>query len=233
MSLLTILAELGLRILLRTTAPLSCSEEETREYKRAYQEALDGDGIVRIAPSYSKERFVRYIAAAENVLLHGSNHPEIDELLTKQQTLYNGIMTEAVFATSDGIWAMFYAVLDRVKLKINFRNGCVVSLRNKRFYFFSLTRETFEDTNHPWRSGTIYLLSKDTFNGPEQKAAAFDEWTSCTSVKPLARIHVEPSDFIFLDHVAAHKSTESAAWTWLLYKWRSRARKRMQSTPQV
>ncbi|WP_072729875.1 hypothetical protein [Paenibacillus sp. NAIST15-1] len=189
MSLLIILAELGLRILLRTTAPLSCSEEETREYKRAYQEALDGDGIVRIAPSYSKERFVRYIAAAENVLLHGSNHPEIDELLTKQQTLYNGIMTEAVFATSDGI--------------------------------------------HPWRSGTIYLLSKDTFNGPEQKAAAFDEWTSCTSVKPLARIHVEPSDFIFLDHVAAHKSTESAAWTWLLYKWRSRARKRMQSTPQV
>ncbi|MCY9531692.1 MULTISPECIES: hypothetical protein [Paenibacillus] len=233
MSLLTILAELGLRILFRTTAPLSCTEDEERGYKRAYQEALDGDGIVRLAPSLSKERFVRYIVTAENVLVHGSNHQEINELLTKQQTLYNGIMTEAVFATSDGIWAMFYAVLDRAKLKINFRNGCVISLRNKRFYFFSLTRETFEDTNYPWRSGTIYLLSKDTFNGPEQKVAAFDEWTSCTSVKPLARIHVEPSDFIFLDHVATHKSTESAVWTWLLYKWRSRARKRMQSTPQV
>lgn len=124
MSLLTILVELGLRILLRTTAPLSCSEGEMREYTRAYQEALAGDGIVRLAPSYSKERFVRYIAAAENVLLHGSNHQEIDLLLTKQQTLYNGIMTEAVFATSDGIWAMFYAVQEK-RLKTPITRGGV------------------------------------------------------------------------------------------------------------
>lgn len=56
MSLITVVAELGLCIRLRSTAPLECSEEEVREFKRVYQEALDGDGMVRLAPSYSKER---------------------------------------------------------------------------------------------------------------------------------------------------------------------------------
>lgn len=49
----------------------------------------------------------------------------------------------------------------------------------------------------------------------------FDEWTSNETVKPIARLKVDPIDFYYLNRVTTHDINESLAKTWLLYKVRN------------
>jgi hypothetical protein len=48
--------------------------------------------------------------------MHGSNNRHIVQFEPRKQTLFNGQYVEAVFATQDGIWAVFYAVFNRINL---------------------------------------------------------------------------------------------------------------------
>lgn len=198
---------------------LKFSPHEVVEYDKIYSEAVSNNSEIIYLSSYPKYRFIRYISSTKSVILHGSNHKTILEFETRRQTLYNGQYVEAVFATKDGIWPLFYAVFDRHKLVGNFRNACLNVRNNKNnYYFFSLTQNTMNKI--PWTNGTIYFLPQETFECTNRSIVSFDEWISKTPVRPITKITVNPEDFYFIDKVSSHKVSESLFTSMVLYKLR-------------
>ena len=113
----------------------------------------------------------------------------------------------AVYGTPFGLWAMWFAVIDRAKLKGSIRNGAMSwhdrAGRPTTLYRFSVHKDYVG--GDIWRTGTLYLLPKEDFEpipfypgGP-----ASNEWASTTEVRPLARLTIDPGDFPFLDQVGA------------------------------
>ncbi|QAY66798.1 hypothetical protein [Paenibacillus protaetiae] len=207
-----------LGILFYRVANFRFSEEEVRLYEQLYAQALHSKEGIQMPASVSKARFLQYIAYTKPVVLHGTNRPDIATFEPRRQTLYNGTYTEAVFAAKDGIFVLFYAVLDRSKVLYNMRNACFHT-GTRRYYYFSLTLETVR--NYPWTNGTVYVLPQEPFTfAAAGKLAAFEEWVSSSPVEPLAKINVEPADFVFRNRVAAHPHAEHPVVSWLLYKRR-------------
>lgn len=200
---------------------LDFSDDESGEYEKLFEDARHGDGVIRYASPYPKHRFIQYISKYKDVLVHGTNHGEITTFEPRKQTLYNGQQVEAVFASKDGIWPVFFAILDREKMYGSIRNGCFELNKINKYYFFSINQETH--AHDPWTNGTIYFLPKTSFNKVGGGIVTFDEWISETSVVPLAKIDVEKEDFYFHHKVSVHKSVESLYKTWLLYKLRKKA----------
>ena len=75
----------------------------------------------------------------------------------------------AVFATSDPIWAMFYAIVDRRRHRLTLNNGCLLLEDTGDAYYFSVSRKALPQ--RPWRTGYLYLLPADSF--VEQPGAVY------------------------------------------------------------
>jgi hypothetical protein len=161
-----------------------------------------------------KRVFLCWLTEEKNVLLHGSSNPNItlfeprasnakDDDEFSQQT--------AVFAASEDIWPMGYAILDRENFRPRFMNGAVRfelpdGLSDTR-YFFSVTKNILE--KNPWRDGFIYVLPKDGFVlQPPHSLGSFIihevHWANLNVVKPLAKLRISPQDFPFLKEVRGH-----------------------------
>lgn len=194
------------------------SNQEIKEYNKIFEEAMNGNEVIRYTSSYPKYRFIVYISISKNVLIHGSNNKFIHEFESRRQTLNNGEHVEGVFATKDGIWPVFYAVFDKSKLQGNIRNACLKLRKGSKFHYYSITQES--NKKWPWINGMIYFLPMNTFNKVSDGIVYSDEWISKESVVPIARIEVSPGDFYFLSKVAVHKSNEPLIKTCLMYKLR-------------
>jgi hypothetical protein len=118
----------------------------------------------------------------------------------------------AVYGTPMGLWALWFAVLDRSRLRGTIRNGVQRWAdregRTRDLYFFSVDHSHVGDDI--WRSGTLYLLPRDSFRpspffpgGPDS-----NEWASPKEVRPLKRLAVDPEDFPFRDRVGGHDDSE-------------------------
>jgi hypothetical protein len=171
---------------------------------------------------YPKSEFLRYLVAHKPVLLHGSNSQSIETLLPNQQTDYNGRRMTAVFATGDGVWPIFFAVLDQASYSGSLRNGCFVVTDHKgaerRFYFFSINAEMRR--RRPWTDGMVYVLPRGSFEPTSRGTLRFDEWASPDPVQPLVKLPVSPSDFPFLHAVTGHDEGESIYVSWWRFKKR-------------
>ncbi|MGM0884911.1 MAG: hypothetical protein ACQEXQ_28200 [Bacillota bacterium] len=215
----TTIISIILKLLFYRSPRITFSNIEINEYNKLFDEAINKDGLVRYTSSFPKQRFIQYIARNKNVLLHGSNNRFIQKFETRRQTLYNGEYVNAVFATKDGIWPVFYAVLDKSKLHGNIRNACLEIRKGEKFHFFSISQES--KFNNPWTNGMIYFLPINTFHKASNEIVSFDEWVSKVSVIPLARIEVEVKDFYFHTKVSVHKSNEPLYKTWIMHKIRN------------
>ena len=147
-----------------------------------------------------KHAFFRYLLEHRDVLLHGTGDPSIARFEPRRQTDYDNEWTEAVFATDDPIWPIFFAVVNRPVVR-SLVNGCSRRWGDSHYYF-SIGADP--QSGDAWRSGWIYILPRETFrlhpSGPE--------WLSPVAVRPLARIRVEPGDFPLLRDVVGHRRGE-------------------------
>lgn len=201
----------------RSSVPFS--NEEVDVYENMFSKAIQNDGMVNYLTAFPKYRFIDYIIQKKNLVVHGSNNVGIEKFETRNQTLFNGQLVDAIFATKDGIWPIFYAVFDRQKLENNFRNGCLKVRSNKRFYFFSMTKQTMD--RDPWTYGMIYFMSSDLFERTSKTPVYFDEWISKLEVRPIMKLMVCKEDFEFANKISIHRPMESMVLTWLLYKIRT------------
>lgn len=202
-------------------------------YLQAPSLALDSDTIAAFEQTYAaglkhgsaqplpyslsapKWQFLNYLCRNKNVLMHGSGEPNITEFEPRQSNDVNEFGNRrAVYAASDALWAMYFAIVNREQ---------VASLVNAAFrvlgdegappnqsdmhYFFSIGSDGPIAT--PWREGTLYVLPRDTFvqqvlddSGDIKLQTA--QWASADVVKPLMKLAVQPDDFPFLQQVRIH-----------------------------
>lgn len=158
-------------------------------------------------------QFCCYLTDTHPVVLHGSKNPAITTFVPRRSFDRNPFGNRsAVFAASDGIWPMFFALVERDRYQLSLMNACfrVVEPGGKRsvpFYFFSITQTALPQ--YPWSNGVIYLLPKTTFEQhPPQHADGITyeimEWASLQAVQPIAYLRVCPEDFPFLAQVRGH-----------------------------
>lgn len=161
---------------------------------------------------WPKWQFLCHIADHHDIALHGSGDPEIALFEPRQANDLNEFGNQkAIYAASDGLWSMFFAIIDRDRLT-SITNACVrladeAGTLHGPFYVFSVSQSAL--AIGPWRTGWVYLLPRSTFMtqpplafGPSQVHIA--QLASLEPVQPLAKLMVTPADFPFLMQIRGH-----------------------------
>lgn len=195
-----------------------------RDFDRLLRKAIDQGNAAWIdyrlaAPRW---RFLCYVADHHRIALHGSGNPSIKVFKPRRPIdLSEFGSQEAVFAAADGIWAMFYAILDRDHYRMSLNNACirledVAGQAGEPFYVFSISRTAL--AQKPWRSGVVYLLPPESFH--VQPPLQFGEYqvlipqlASPLPVVPMARLEVSPEDFPFLSQIRGHDDCRMAEYS--------------------
>lgn len=118
---------------------------------------------------------------------------------------------KAIYAAADGLWAMFFAVVDRARVG-SIANACIrladeEGTLHGPYYIFSVSQTALPD--QPWHTGTVYLLPRHSFllQPPlfiGKTEAHIPQLASFTPVSPLAKLTVTPADFPFLAQILGH-----------------------------
>lgn len=159
-----------------------------------------------------KWQFLCHLTERRGIALHGSNNAGLTELTPRQASdLHEFGAQNAVYAAGDGIWPMYFAIVDRSRVN-TLINACIwVTYPDGHeagpLYLFSVSRQA--KALHPYLAGMIYLLPAETFS-PEP-AMPYGEFSvrsaqlaSPVAVKPFAKMVVTPDDFPFLAEMRAH-----------------------------
>jgi hypothetical protein len=160
--------------------------------------------------------FLRWLAENRDVAFHGSPRDDLTELSTERKsrdTTTWGDQT-AVYATTDPVWAIYFAVLRRDGSWRGTRNG-TLGLGGRQHYFFAHNRGS--QSPERFGPGSLYLLPLDTFEPQPPLAGTVDtaHLVSRAPVRPLARVDVTSEDFPFRDRVAYYRDREPI-WITLL-----------------
>jgi len=182
-------------------------------FEELWREHLElGDLVLDYRLLQPRWQFLCWLADTKGLLLHGSGSSEIAEFEPRQSndTAEFGNRT-AVYAASDGLWAMYFALVDR-RQGSSLVNGTLHVLtddghRAGEYYYFSVDTETLG--KDVWRPGYVYVLPRTGFDSePEDQAYGLrlgpTHWASTTAVTPLARVEVTPADFPLLEQVRHH-----------------------------
>src|SRR5713101_5871872 len=150
-------------------------------------------GLIDYRLDLPKHELLSYLVHSRGYLLHGTASADLDEVRPMVATDYEARTLDAVFATSDGIWPLFFATLDRGRAG-SLWNGCYQIRRGSvlhRHYFFF----TEADPHHEsiWRDGAVYVLPREPFG----RTWIPNEWVSPQSVRAVTKLAVSPSDFPF------------------------------------
>lgn len=175
---------------------------------------LEVDALLRRHGDIDPWKFLCGVADRRRIAFHGTGDPGIESFEPRRPVDFAPFGDqEAVFATSDPIWSMFYAVVDRDRYEITLNNGCIVVLDGEGrpgtpHYYFSISRQALPE--RPWRTGYVYFLPADTF--VEQPPGAYagstarvPQLASPVPVTPFARLRVTPDDFPFLAQIRGHE----------------------------
>ncbi len=184
-------------------------------FERLYTEAVEPSTGAAIDYNLTapKWQFLCYLCDTKEVLMHGSGNGEIEEFEPRQSNDIDDFGNrQAVYAASDGIWPIYFAVMDRDGYVTSLMNACFRVVNNDgtegdAYYFFSINGDALP--HKPWRNGTIYIPPSTTF---EQQAHRTEggmdlviaQWASLVPVEPLAKLAVTPDDFPFLAQIQAH-----------------------------
>ena len=158
-------------------------------------------------------QFVSHVVESRRLIAHGSQNGTIEQFEPRQSHDAHPFGNrKAVYGASDGLWAMYYAVLDRASHPMLLLNSAMrVELEDGAlsdpFYYFSISRPALDA--RAFRPGTLYFLPGETFEAMpplsvDGQRAHIPQWASLVAVAPLARIAIAPQDFPFLDQVRGH-----------------------------
>ena len=197
------------------TRPSVNFDEKTEEaFDALLNTTLSNGGCptIEYALPWPKWQFLCHLADHHDIAMHGSGNPDIALFEPRQSNDLNEFGNQkAVYAASDGLWAMFFAIVDRERVD-SITNACV-NLADEAgtfqgpYYVFSVSQSALP--NKPWRTGTVYLLPRKIFItqppmafGPYQ--VHFAQLASFKPVQPLAKLTVTSADFPFLSQIRGH-----------------------------
>jgi hypothetical protein len=178
---------------------------------------VDVNAFLRERPRVVRWQFLCAVAARRRLAFHGTGNPGIERFEPREPVDFAPFgQQRAVFATSDPIWALFYAVVDRARHDLTLNNGCLVlDDTGEAFYYFSVSRQALP--LRPWSAGYLYFLPAETFveqPGGEYagRPAHIPQLASPVAVTPLARLRVTPRSFPFLARIRGHDDARLAEY---------------------
>ena len=177
---------------------------------------LDLDPIVHGGRGVTPWQFLSAVAERREIAFHGTGDPNIDSFEPREPIDFAPFgHQKAVFATTDPIWAMYYAILDRDRYRLTLNNGCIQLVDGEGrpgvpHYYFSITGDALPE--QPWRTGYLYFLPAGTFVAQPAatyagRTARVPQLASPVAVTPFARLRVAPGDFPFLDQIRGHEDS--------------------------
>jgi hypothetical protein len=168
---------------------------------------LDG---ARVDVPEPRVEFLRWLGAHRPVVFHGSQRNDLTELSTERRsrdaTAWGN--QRAVYATTDAVWAIYFATLRRDEGWTGTRNGTLGVGRGRRAYFFVHNRGS--ESPRRFGPGSLYLLPPGPFEAAPPILGLVDtaHLVSRAPVRPLARIDVTPEDFPFRDRIGYYRERE-------------------------
>ncbi len=193
--------------------PFDLSPEKQDSFEDLWQSTRPG-GLVEYHLSYPKWQFLSFLCQARELVLHGSQNQAIGMLEPRQANDVRAFSNQrAIYATTDGIWVIYFAILDRrMYPEMTLFNSCLrarvsPAQLSEPLYFFSITHSVL--LRRPWCQGTIYILPRRSFEqeAPQQLQGVeitFPHWISPLPAEPVARLNVGPQDFPFLAQIHGH-----------------------------
>jgi hypothetical protein len=186
-------------------------------FARVADALLAGEAVAIPEPRLD---FLRWLAQNRPVVFHGSPRDDLRELSTERQSRDTTAWgnQRAVYASTDPVWAIYFACLRRDDRWTGTRNGSMGRaggpLYPRRYFFLHNRGSASADRFGP---GSLYLLSPRTFVADEPLAGAVDtaHLVSHEPVTPLARLDVTPDDFPFRDRIRYYRDGEPV-WVSLL-----------------
>lgn len=193
--------------------PYEMTPEKVEAFDALYQSATAG-GFVNYHLPYPKWQFLTYLCENYPLVLHGSPHQMIDVVEPRLAVDVREFSNQrAIYATTDGIWVIYFAIIDRLGFpQVSLFNSCLkarisTDQFSDPFYFFSITHSVL--VQNPWRTGAVYIIPRNTF---EQEAPqhimgmeiTFPHWISTLPARPEAKLLVDPLDFPFLSQIHGH-----------------------------
>jgi hypothetical protein len=181
----------GIDLVGSTEGPSVNADPERRKvFDQLIAAAQEGDGTVPVAECpYPAHELLTHLVVQRGLLLHGSNNASL-EVLEARPAHDLGTVLEAVVTSDDALWPMFYAVIERERVKALF-TGCVHvgrSPRLRRFYFFAVDGDPADPGC--WTDGVVYAMPRAGFRREWGR-----EWVSPGPVRPSLRVPVRPDDF--------------------------------------
>ncbi len=190
-------------------SPIVDPDAEAR-FSAVADELLGGEAVTVPDPRLD---FLRWLAQSRPVVFHGSPRDDLNELSTERQsrdaTAWGN--QQAVYASTDPVWAIYFACLRRDGGWKGTKNGSMGKaggpLYPRRYFFLHNRGSASPDRFGP---GSLYLLSPSGFVADQPLAGAIDtaHLVSREPVKPLARIDVTPDDFPFADRIGYYRDGE-------------------------
>lgn len=180
------------RLLVLRNPPLSDADRAAFDGLLA---ATPHGGLVEYALAQPRWWFLHHLVRS-GYLLHGTNEPEIAEFRTRANDDAHGRPVNAVFASDDAVWPVYFAVVNRPVAR-SYINWCEHVPGASR-YLFSIGSDPRDQRS--WCEGTIYVLPAQTF----RPTPASRELVSDVPVRPRARIRVAPDDFPFRRQTLGH-----------------------------
>jgi hypothetical protein len=194
--------------------PPTVPAQDAERCRRLVRRVEQGHGeVLPYDLAMPKWQFLSVLVARADVLLHGSSNPDIGEFRPQRpEDLDEFSRQHAVYAASDGVWPIYFAIVDRTRVG-SLLNACFTLLddaddgEHPTYYFFSVERAAL--ASRPWRAGTVYVLPRRSFvPQPPIRIGGHrvqvQQWASAEAVRPLARLSVLPADFPLLDSVLPH-----------------------------
>lgn len=202
--------------------------EPSHTEQRAFAAALStGDGAK--LPSVPRWVFLEWLTR-RGWLLHGSSRGDLSHFeprAPKDLSPETFSKRTAVFAASDGVWAMMYALANRTRTKrmlnmaLQARDGGGWS---RTRYFLSLAPLDSSVTagRNLLQPGSVYVLPRDGFvqmpayHWPGLGDVLEPHWANPRPVRPIMRVPVAPDDFPLSvrTHDAAQIDTLSQSDPW-------------------
>ena len=180
--------------LLRMPHP-SISPAQAQAFDALLNATAEG-GLIEYRLEAPKWVFLHHLVG-HGYMLHGSNEAGIEEFRTRQTFDAHHVPINAVFASDDAIWPLYFAVVRREGLEHGYINWCV-HVRGTSRYLFSIGRDPRVD--EAWTGGFVYVLPGETFSATPNSR----ELVSLVPVRPRARLAVEPDDFPFRSRTLRH-----------------------------
>ena len=190
--------------------PVVVDADVAAEFAALADALVAGKAIVIPEP---RLEFIRWLAENRPVVFHGSQRDDLTELSTERRSRDTTVWgnQEAVYATGDPVWAIYFACLRRDGGWKGTRNGTMGQaggpLYPRRYFFLHNRGSASPDRFGP---GSLYVLPPDTFVADEPIAGVVDvaHLVSREPVTPLARIDVTPEDFPFRNRIGYYRARE-------------------------